>query len=150
MGTHGGKRDNSGRKRKYQSLENFSSQNRRVYLSLSVFSAWREAKNKAGYQRCSDSDFASHLLSLEYRRRSEYSRVFHPYLVYGYISYVNKHLTGFLIVYRAELPDQCQMSQPKRDEPHVSDSERSNLANTSGIIPGDLSSFIPIYQQQNK
>ena len=72
VGTHGGKRDNSGRKRKYQGSENFSSQNKRVYLSLSVFLAWRElreAKNEAGYQRCSDSDFASHLLSLEYRRR---------------------------------------------------------------------------------
>ena len=69
VGVHGGKRDNSGRKRKYKGSENFSNQNRRVYLSLNVFLAWREAKNKAGYQRCSDSDFASHLLSLEYRRR---------------------------------------------------------------------------------
>lgn len=69
VGAHGGKRDNSGRKRKYQDSENFSNQNRRVYLSLSVFQAWREAKNEAGYQKCSDSDFASHLLSLEYRRR---------------------------------------------------------------------------------
>ena len=69
VGAHGGKRDNSGRKRKYKGSENFSNQNRRVYLSLNVFLAWREAKNKAGYQRCSDSDFASHLLSLEYRIR---------------------------------------------------------------------------------
>jgi hypothetical protein len=59
VGTHGGKRDNSARKRKYPGSENFSSQNKRVYLSLSVFLAWREAKNEAGYQRCSDSDFAS-------------------------------------------------------------------------------------------
>ena len=69
VGTHGGKRNNSGRKRKYQGSENFNSQNRRIYLSLSIFWAWREAKNEAGYQRCSDSDFASHLLSLEYCRR---------------------------------------------------------------------------------
>ncbi|XP_028412490.1 uncharacterized protein LOC114535325 [Dendronephthya gigantea] len=49
---HGGKRDNSGRKR-------------------NVFSAWREAKNNAGYSKYSDSDFTAHLLSLEYRRRVE-------------------------------------------------------------------------------
>jgi hypothetical protein len=48
VGTHGGKRDNSGRKRKYPGSENFSSQNKRVYLSFSVFLAWREAKTKLG------------------------------------------------------------------------------------------------------
>jgi hypothetical protein len=48
VGTHGGKRDNSGRKRKYPGSENFSSQNKRVYLSLSVFLAWREEKTKLG------------------------------------------------------------------------------------------------------
>jgi hypothetical protein len=47
VGTQGGKRDNSGRKRKWPGSENFSSQNKRVYLSLSVF-WWREAKNEAG------------------------------------------------------------------------------------------------------
>ena len=74
VGAHGGKRDNSGRKRKYQGSQTFSNQNRRIYLSQSVFLAWREAKSETGYQRCSDSDFASHLLSLEYRRRYEYRR----------------------------------------------------------------------------
>ena len=43
---HGGKRNNSGRKRRYEGLKNFSNQDRRLYLSLNVFLAWREAKTK--------------------------------------------------------------------------------------------------------
>ena len=48
MGAHGGKRNNFGRKRKYQGTENFSTQSRRVYLSSRAFMAWREAKKKLG------------------------------------------------------------------------------------------------------
>ena len=73
-GTHGGKRANSGRKKKYEgfasSQKGWNSQNKRIYLSLKMFDAWRDAKIEAGYsQICSDSEFAAHLLSLEYRRR---------------------------------------------------------------------------------
>ena len=42
---------------------------KRVYLSLNMFDAWKNAKIEARYSTCSDSDFAAHLLSLEYRRR---------------------------------------------------------------------------------
>ena len=70
---HGGRRDNSGRKRKYSgsigSQKGWNSANKRIYLSLTIFEAWRNAKSEAGYTKCSDSDFAAHLLSLEYRRR---------------------------------------------------------------------------------
>ena len=69
----GGRRDNSGRKRKYDgsvSLQKgWNSQHRRIYLSLKIFEAWRDAKTEAGYEASSDCDFACHLLSLEYRRR---------------------------------------------------------------------------------
>ena len=36
-------------------------------LSLNILDAWKKAKIEAGYNTCSDSDFAAHLLSLEYR-----------------------------------------------------------------------------------
>ena len=72
-GSHGGKRDNSGRKRKHEgpnsSQKTWNSQHKRVYLSLSIFESWKDAKIVTGYGSCSDSDFAAHLLSLEYRRR---------------------------------------------------------------------------------
>ena len=42
---------------------------RQVSLDLNVYKSWIEAKNSAGYTGCSDSAFALHLLSLEYRRR---------------------------------------------------------------------------------
>jgi hypothetical protein len=70
---HGGKRNNSGRKRKYERSTNaqklWNSQHKRVYLSLSIFSAWNAAKTEAGYALSNDSEFTAHLLSLEYRRR---------------------------------------------------------------------------------
>ena len=71
-GVHGGKRDNSGRKRKHQDNESrrksWGSQRKRIYLVNNIFEAWRNAKIEAGYSHCSDSEFAAHLLSLEYRR----------------------------------------------------------------------------------
>jgi hypothetical protein len=67
-----GKRESSGRKRKYVGSESrqksWNSQHKRIYLLPNVFHAWRGAKIEAGYSACSDSDFAAHLLSLEYRR----------------------------------------------------------------------------------
>ena len=69
LGGHGGKRDNSGRKKKYigfsSSQRGWNSQNKRIYLTIKIFDAWKEAKIDAGYSRYSDSKLAAHLLSLE-------------------------------------------------------------------------------------
>ena len=90
-GSHGGKRENSGRKRKYGGSESrqstkiqgekesmlvqkadknhgIVSMNKRIYLHPNIFHAWKGAKIEAGYSACSDSDFTAHLLSLEYKR----------------------------------------------------------------------------------
>ena len=59
---HGGKRDNTGRK-KHQDDENrrksFSNQRKRIYLVNNIFQAWENAKVEAGCKRCSDSDFSA-------------------------------------------------------------------------------------------
>ena len=72
-GTHGWKRDNYGRKRKDQDNESrrksWGSQRKRIYLVNNIFEPWRNAKIEAGYSHCSNSEFAAHLLSLEYRQR---------------------------------------------------------------------------------
>ena len=44
-------------------------EHRRIYLSAKIFDMWQEAKIRAGYEHSSDTDFAAHLLSLEFRRR---------------------------------------------------------------------------------
>ena len=71
-GVRGGRRENSGRKRKYDgsilSQKRWNSQHKRIYLTLKMFEAWRGSKIDAGHESCSDSEFAAHLLSLEYRR----------------------------------------------------------------------------------
>jgi hypothetical protein len=71
-GSHGGKRESSGRKIKYVGSESrqksWNSQHKRIYLLPNVFHTWRGAKIEAGYSACSDSDFAVHRLSLEYGR----------------------------------------------------------------------------------
>ena len=71
--THGGKRRNSGRKRKHSgstsSQLNWNARHKRLYLSIKIFETWKESKIVAGYGSSTDSDFAAHLLSLEYRRR---------------------------------------------------------------------------------
>ena len=70
---HGGKRINSGRKRKHGSVESrkmsWSSQRKRTTLTNLMFEAWKDAKIVVGYSACSDSNFAAKLLSLEYRKR---------------------------------------------------------------------------------
>ena len=53
----------------YRLRRGWNSQHKRIYLSMKIFEAWRDAKTDAGYSLSSDSDFAAHLLSLEYRRR---------------------------------------------------------------------------------
>ena len=43
--------------------------NIKEYFNQNMFKSWKEAKVVAGYDKASDSDFATHLLSLEFRRR---------------------------------------------------------------------------------
>ena len=70
---HGGKRINAGRKRKFEDQSVYKKawfkKHKRIYLENNIFQSWLQAKFAAGYEACSDSDFAAHLLSLEYRRR---------------------------------------------------------------------------------
>ena len=72
MSGHGGHRPGSGRKRIYSSQKErnkiWHRGHTRIALDNIVYSSWFSAKIKCGYS--SDSDFASHLLSLEWRRRS--------------------------------------------------------------------------------
>ena len=73
-GGHGGQRRNSGRKRtalghRKEYLKDWKKSHKRIYLEQRIFQAWLQAKFDAGYEACSDSDFAAHLLSLEYRKR---------------------------------------------------------------------------------
>ena len=78
--TYGGKRRNSGRKRKYEKSGSaqlaWNRQHKQIYLSLTIFESWKEAKDEAGYSFSTDSEFAAHLLSLEYRRRFVYFQYF--------------------------------------------------------------------------
>ena len=71
--THGGRRANSGQKRKHDSVESrkksWSAKHRRITFTNNMFEAWKDAKIVAGYRACSDSDFAGYQLSLEYRRK---------------------------------------------------------------------------------
>ena len=71
-GGHGGKRRNSGRK-KISDLKQYKREwfknRQRIFLENNIFQYWLGAKFEAGYESYSDSDFAAHLLSLEYRRR---------------------------------------------------------------------------------
>ena len=70
---HGGKRINSGRKRKVEDRGEYKKEwmrnHKRIYVEEKIFKLWLQAKFDAGYESFSDSDFAAHLLSLEYRRR---------------------------------------------------------------------------------
>ena len=72
-GAHGGSRRNSGRKKRYASQKDYrkvwEGEHKRVYFNQNIFKSWKEAKVVAGYDKASDSDFAAHLLSLEFRRR---------------------------------------------------------------------------------
>ena len=72
-GPHGGKRKSSGRKRKYKDDSTkkkiWGREHKRIYLTQTIYETWKESKLAAGYASCSDSEFAAHLLSLEYRRR---------------------------------------------------------------------------------
>ena len=92
--SHGGRRDNSGRKRKHDGCTSaqrtWNSRHKRIYLSLQMFESWKEAKIVAGYENSSDNDFAAHLLSLEYRRRYILFKVI--IIVFHYI-FLKLHIT---------------------------------------------------------
>ena len=70
---HGGSRKNAGRKKVCSSRKEYrkvwEKEHRRICLSAKIFDTWKEAKISAGYEHSSDTDFAAHLLSLEFRRR---------------------------------------------------------------------------------
>ena len=69
----GGRRENAGRKRSFESTKErqreWERAHKRMSLEKKIFQSWLQAKFLAGYENTSDSDFAAHLLSLEYRRR---------------------------------------------------------------------------------
>ena len=69
----GGTRAHSGRKKvfldKKEKRKSWGKAHKRIYLTINTFDAWANAKIQAGYDRSSDSVFAKHLLSLEFRRR---------------------------------------------------------------------------------
>ena len=72
-GGHGGRRNNSGRKKMFNAKgdakKNWEKGHKRISLETNIYESWFESKNTAGYSGCTDSTFAAHLLSLEYRRR---------------------------------------------------------------------------------
>ena len=60
---YGGLRRNSGRKRKAltdrkEYLKEWNNTYKRIYLKNKIFHAWLQAKFDAGYEACSDSNFA--------------------------------------------------------------------------------------------
>lgn len=71
----GGKRENSGRKRKFadknEAAKRWQRCHRRIYLEKNIFQSWLQAKLIAGYEACSDSAFAAHLLTQESLRRQD-------------------------------------------------------------------------------
>ena len=70
---HGGRRNNSGRKKVFKSgscrKSEWEKPRRRIRLEEYIYKAWLQAKYEASKSSSSDSEFAAHLLSLEYRRR---------------------------------------------------------------------------------
>ena len=69
---HGGRRENSGRKRKFvdgrEAIKEWQRCHRRIYLEKNIFQSWLQAKLILGYEARSDSAFAAYLLSQELRR----------------------------------------------------------------------------------
>ena len=68
-----GKRETSGRKRIFRESKEAKKEwercRKRIYLETNHFKSWLQAKFIAGYEACTDSAFAAHLLSVEFRRR---------------------------------------------------------------------------------
>ena len=75
---HGSKRINSAWKRKVEDRGEYKKawlrNHKRIHVCVEekTFKLWLQAKFDAGYESFSDSDFATHLLSLEYCRRYMY------------------------------------------------------------------------------
>lgn len=72
----GGKREGSGRKRKYgdkvdrkEAQKAWQRSHRRIYLETNIFQSWLHVKFLAGFETCSDNAFAAHLLTQELLRR---------------------------------------------------------------------------------
>ena len=67
---HAGKRVNSWRKRKVEDRGEYKKawlrNHKRIYVEEKIFKLWLQAKFHTGYESFSGSDFATHLLSLEY------------------------------------------------------------------------------------
>ena len=117
--THGGRRESSGRKRKHERSSSvqrtWNSRHKRVYLSLTIFQSWKEAKVDAGYRNSGDNDFAAHLLSLEYRRRY----VFFNNMLSVFLCIIWQHFTkNFTILFtaRAELKNNWDEIQTEDSE----------------------------------
>ena len=70
---HGGRRNNSGRKKVLNSgsgrKREWETSSRIIRLEENVYKSWLQAKLEAGYSSTSDSEFAANLLWSEYRRR---------------------------------------------------------------------------------
>lgn len=74
---HGGRRQNSGRKRKFgdgkdrkEAKKEWHRCHKRIYLEKDIFQSWLQVKYITGFEARSDSAFAAHLLSQEVRRTS--------------------------------------------------------------------------------
>ena len=69
---HGGRRQNSGRKRKFvdgkEAKKEWHSCHKRIYLEKDTFQSWLQVKFIAGFEARSDNAFAAYLLSQEVRR----------------------------------------------------------------------------------
>jgi hypothetical protein len=67
----GGKLDKYGRKLKYNSATNThelcNRKHKPIYLTLPIYSSWKDIQGEAEYVRSIDSDFATYLFSQEYR-----------------------------------------------------------------------------------
>ena len=71
--SHGGLRNNSGRETVFYSSSSRKREGeklrRRIRLKENIYKSWLQAKLEARYSSTSDSEFTTHLLSLEYCRQ---------------------------------------------------------------------------------
>ena len=69
----GGRRQNSGRKRKFvdgkDAQKEWQKCHKRIYLEKDIFQSWLQVKFIAGFEARSDSAFAAYLLSQEVGRK---------------------------------------------------------------------------------
>lgn len=70
--SHGGRRQNSGRKRKFvdgkEAKKEWHRCHKRIYLEKDTLQSWLQVKFIAGFEARSDNAFAAYLLSQEVRR----------------------------------------------------------------------------------